>query len=64
MDELVFMRISLNSVDRTNAAFGKNSGTVPEFLTNLSPVATCRQTVEAFLAPMSTAWQRMATGND
>jgi len=27
-------------------------------------VATCRQTVEAFLAPPSTAWQRMATGND
>ena len=24
-------------------------------------VATCRQTVEAFLAPLSTAWQRMAT---
>ena len=31
---------------------------------HLSPVATCRQTVEAFLAPPSTAWQRMATGND
>ncbi len=29
---------------------------------NLSPdVATCRQTVEALLAPPSTAWQRMAT---
>ena len=25
------------------------------------PVATCRQTVEALLAPLSTAWQRMAT---
>jgi hypothetical protein len=25
-------------------------------------VATCRQTVEALLAPPSTAWQRMATG--
>ena len=25
-------------------------------------VATCRQTVEALLAPLSTAWQRMATG--
>jgi hypothetical protein len=24
-------------------------------------VATCRQTVEALLAPLSTAWQRMAT---
>ena len=24
-------------------------------------VATCRQTVDAFLAPLSTAWQRMAT---
>ena len=24
-------------------------------------VATCRQTVEASLAPLSTAWQRMAT---
>ena len=31
---------------------------------HLSPVATCRQTVEAFLAPPLTAWQRMATGND
>jgi hypothetical protein len=27
-----------------------------------SHVATCRQTVEALLAPPSTAWQRMATG--
>ena len=26
-----------------------------------SDVATCRQTVEALLAPLSTAWQRMAT---
>ena len=25
-------------------------------------VATCRQTVEAFLAPLSTAWERVATG--
>ncbi len=25
-------------------------------------VATCRQTVGAFLAPLSTAWQRVATG--
>jgi hypothetical protein len=24
-------------------------------------LATCRQTVEALLAPLSTAWQRMAT---
>ena len=24
-------------------------------------VATCRQTVETLLAPLSTAWQRMAT---
>ena len=24
-------------------------------------VATCRQTVEAYLATLSTAWQRMAT---
>ena len=24
-------------------------------------VATCRQTVEGLLAPLSTAWQRMAT---
>jgi predicted DNA-binding transcriptional regulator AlpA len=28
---------------------------------HLSGVATCRQTVEALLAPRSTAWQRMAT---
>ena len=28
---------------------------------HLSPVATCLQTVEALLAPLSTAWQRMAT---
>ena len=28
---------------------------------HLSPVATCRQTVEALLAPLSTAWERMAT---
>ena len=27
-------------------------------------VATCRQTAEALLAPLSTDWQRMATGND
>ena len=27
-------------------------------------VATCRQTVEALLAPLSTDGQRMATGND
>ena len=27
-----------------------------------SVVATCRQTVEAFLAPLSTAWERVATG--
>jgi hypothetical protein len=26
-----------------------------------SAVATCRQTVEALLAPLSTAWQRMST---
>jgi len=26
-----------------------------------SDVATCRQTVKALLAPLSTAWQRMAT---
>ena len=29
-----------------------------------SDVATCRQTVEALLAPLSTAWQRMATGKE
>ena len=29
---------------------------------HLSRVATCRQTVEAFLAPLSTAWERVATG--
>jgi hypothetical protein len=28
---------------------------------HLSPVATCRQTVEAFLATPTTAWQPMAT---
>jgi hypothetical protein len=28
---------------------------------DLSPVATCRQTVEVFLAPLSTAWERVAT---
>ena len=48
---------------------GKNPGTVPEFLPKRNyafgelrwHVATCRQTVEALLAPLSTAWQRMAT---
>jgi hypothetical protein len=29
-----------------------------------SDEATCRQTVEALLAPLSTAWQRMATGKE
>ena len=29
-----------------------------------SVVATCRQTLEALLAPLSTAWQRMATGKE
>ena len=30
-------------------------------MATIHPVATCRQTVEAFLATPTTAWQRMAT---
>ncbi len=42
----------------------KRNGALGELKWHLATrpaVATCRQTVEALLAPLSTAWQRMAT---